>query len=757
MNYLEHEDKVKYIDGLLAREQEWQWFVECIEKSFNLSEVNTWNEYLNRNKAIRDVYSYFVKVLEVCNKEWTVETEVLKEIIIVSKYYLGIVDRDYCITSLQTNLGRLLFLAIWLTKLENQDNQSTYLADMRIFKQRNLWEILCFDSMGLVCEKIEEYLAALNIEGMDAAKKCVLDNINKVSYSVQEGFIKEHRDKFLSADAISFKSEGKDENLTWQEEYLFQMLQVSISDRKLKPFMVFEGVVSPDSSLWSLEVIENMKEYFSDESTDFILETIAYIEHKLEPTPNTKLWHCRLLKNFVSIAENMYELVRCSSYVVISYMFEDKLFKDVSKETDYIDLIQAMQQITDVPTIKRMQEDKYPLSADQKKIVNEYYDALACQIDMIEDVHAFMRYLDNQDVLKRIDTNNLIKVCNYFYEYIENNDRDLLVATLFYKYMLFLMNTNAVATEVDKRMVRTEIIHVQKVWQENYYSKQADNLHVFTHETKVATKDVDAYNAAILINPILVAKICMMTEEEQMCKVMESESEHAILYLFTTMHLSPVYPIKGDIINFEKHDVDIMLRQTVEKIRQNKAYKFLNVLDTDVYVAAIHKRYRELATTTVAMFKVEEQIYQLLQQEAGYDLIPYDNNITVAHLTQLFPMLEIKIRELASLVGIVPFKERVVDFMTYKDSSSVLREMIQEVYKELGSFENIPDLLFVYHFMYNGNSLNVRNECLHGRDYINGSRVRYAFRLTLLAIYMVKYRIDVIYENMSDDEGVESD
>ncbi len=756
MNYLEHEDKVKYIDGLLAREQEWQWFVECVEKSFNLSDVNSWNEYLNRNKAIRDVYSYFVKVSEVCDKKWTIETEVLKEIIIVSKYYLGIVDTDYCITSLQTNVGRLLFLTIWLTKLENQDNQSTYLADMRIFKQRNLWEIIRFDSMGLVCEKIGEYLSTLNIEEMDTAKKCVLDNINRVSYSVQEGFIEEHRDKFLSADAISFKSEGKDDNLTWQEEYLFQMLQVSISDRKLKPFMVFEGVVSPDSSLWSLDVIENMKEYFSDESTDFILETIAYIEHKLEPTSNTKLWHCRLLKDFVSTAENMYEVVRCSSYVVISYMFEDKMFREINKEADYISLIQAIQQIADAQTIKRIQEDKYPLSADQKKIINEYYDALACQIDTVEDVHAFMRYLENPDVTKRVDTNNFIKVCNYFYEYIENNDRDLLVATLFYKYMLFLMGTNAVATEVDKRMVRAEIIHVQKVWQENYYSKQADNLQVFTHEARVATKDVDIYNAAILINPILVAKSCMLPEEEQMCKVMEFASEHAILHMFTTMHLSPVYPIKGDTVNFEKHDIDIMLRQTVEKIRQDKAYKFLNVLDTDVYVAAIHKRYRELARTTVAMFKEEEQVYQLLQQETGYDLISYDDNISVAHLTQLFPLLEIKIRELASLVGIVPFKERVADFMTYKDSSSVLREMLQEVHKELGSFENVPDLLFVYHFMYNGNSLNVRNECLHGRDYINGSRVRFAFRLTLLAIYMVKYRIDVINENMSDIEDVEN-
>ncbi len=756
MNYLEHEDKVKYIDGLLAREQEWQWFVACIEKNFNLSDINSWSEYLNRNKAIRDVYSYFVKVSEICDKEWIIETEVLKEIIIVSRYFLGILDTDYCITSLQTNVGRLLFLTIWLTKLENQDNKTTYLADMRIFKYNNLWEIICFDSLGLVCDKIEEYLYTLNIEGIDTARKCVLDNINKISYSMQEGFIEEHRDKFLSADAISFKSERVDDNSTWQEEYLFQMLQVSISDRKLKPLMIFEGVASPDSSLWSLEVIENMKEYFSDESTDFILETIAYIEHKLEPTAKTKLWHCKLLEEFVNKAEKLYEVVRCSSYATISYMFEDKMFRGINKEADYISLIQTMQQIDDALTIKRMQEDKYPLSANQKRILNEYYDELACQIDTIEDVHVFMRYLENPDVTKRIDTNNFIKVCKYFYECIEKNDRDLLTASLFYKYMLFLMGTNAVATEVDKRLIRTEIIHVQKVWQDNFYSKQAENLRVFMHETTALTTDVDAYNAAILINPIIVAKSCMLPEEEQMCKVMELSSEHAIIYLITRVHLSPVYPIIGDTINFEKHDIDIMLRQTVEGIRQNKAYKFLNVLDTDVYVAAIHKRYQENARVAVAMFKGEEQVYQLIQKDTGYNLIPYDNNITVAHLTQLFPLLEIKIRELASLIGIVPFKERVTDFMTYKDSSSVLREMLQEVHKELGSFKNVPDLLFIYHFMYNGNSLNVRNECLHGRDYLNGSNVRFAFRLTLLAIYMLKYRIDVIYENMSDAEDIKS-
>ena len=70
----------------------------------------------------------------------------------------------------------------------------------------------------------------------------------------------------------------------------------------------------------------------------------------------------------------------------------------------------------------------------------------------------------------------------------------------------------------------------------------------------------------------------------------------------------------------------------------------------------------------------------------------------------------------------------------------------------VGSFENVPDLLFVYHFMYNGNSLNIRNECVHGRDYLQGGQLRYAFKVTLLALYMILIRIKIIEENIDDAE-----
>lgn len=264
--------------------------------------------------------------------------------------------------------------------------------------------------------------------------------------------------------------------------------------------------VFPDSSLWTEAIIANMKDYFSDESADFILETIAYIEYNKEPSISVKLQHCQLLTEFMGTAKNLLEVIRCCSYRVVSYMFEDKLFREISEEPDYFSLVQTMQNISDPHIIKHLQEDKYPLSKEQKKVLNEYYDTLARQIDIIEDVHSFKKYLEDLDVAKRMDTDSFTKASKLFYKYIETSDREMLIPNLFYNYMVFLMNTNSFATEVDKRIVSAEIINVQKEWQNDYYSKQVNSLHVVTHETKIATKDVDNYNRALLLNPILVAK-----------------------------------------------------------------------------------------------------------------------------------------------------------------------------------------------------------------------------------------------------------
>lgn len=44
-NYLEHEDKVKFVDGVLAKSQEWQWFIECVEQKFELDDIKNYEEF----------------------------------------------------------------------------------------------------------------------------------------------------------------------------------------------------------------------------------------------------------------------------------------------------------------------------------------------------------------------------------------------------------------------------------------------------------------------------------------------------------------------------------------------------------------------------------------------------------------------------------------------------------------------------------------------------------------------------------------
>ena len=52
--------------------------------------------------------------------------------------------------------------------------------------------------------------------------------------------------------------------------------------------------------------------------------------------------------------------------------------------------------------------------------------------------------------------------------------------------------------------------------------------------------------------------------------------------------------------------------------------------------------------------------------------------------------------------------------------------------------------------MYNSNSLNIRNECIHGRDYIEGEQLKLGFKITILSLYMIMYRIELIEKNMGE-------
>ena len=108
------------------------------------------------------------------------------------------------------------------------------------------------------------------------------------------------------------------------------------------------------------------------------------------------------------------------------------------------------------------------------------------------------------------------------------------------------------------------------------------------------------------------------------------------------------------------------------------------------------------------------------------------------------------IKKIGKIYNIFPFKEDEKHFMQSKDPSSILRLILEKAYLETQSFEVVPDLLFIYHYMYNGNSLNIRNECIHGREYLSGESMFFAFKVSLSALYMLIRRLEIIISSIEN-------
>ena len=291
------------------------------------------------------------------------------------------------------------------------------------------------------------------------------------------------------------------------------------------------------------------------------------------------------------------------------------------------------------------------------------------------------------------------------------------------------------------------MINLQEYWEKSKYQEQVKNLQEFTYGTQISTEEVEKYNKSILENPIIVANSTVLAKVDDLISVLERTSNHSLMYMVNRIEINNIFPIKDTGINFDRHETDNILRKQVEKIIEKYGYKFINILDADIYVSAMHDTYINNVYFVINLFNKEKELYELLEKIIGVRLIPFNEQISLGHLTQLFPLLEIEIRKLGKLFGIVPFKENVREFMKFKDPSSILRELIEDVYEELDGLESAPDLLFVYHFMYNSNSLNIRNECIHGRDYFEGYMLKFAFKVTMLALYMIRYRTNSILAN----------
>lgn len=751
-NYLEHEIYVKFVDGILEQSQNWQWFIEYIEDNYNLSDVGSYIEYQNRSNSLIRILRNFTNILEVCDFNFQFRTILLQEIYEISKYYVGATERENCEKNVSSEFSKVLLLSVWLNKLQNSGNKSKYVIDNRFMNQRNFHQALNMQEFDYDKEEIILYLEKIKLKDFVRIKRNIENNLNRVVYGLSENFFEKYGDKLLSENCFNFQSFDRGTNLTWQEDTLLDMIQISIRNGEVIPMYSNGDIIVPNYKDWTPDLLKQLKNYFNNRISDFVIESVDFLLNQKAPNIETIEDHCNLFLDLISKGED-YEILTSSTYEILTMLFDQGAMDRIDKTEVIKEFYKSLHSITSVNLLMRLRSS-FPLHRDQIQSVKDYIENEYRTILDINDIPTLTQYLKNIDIARYINQIYYDETKDRFLKLIKDVN-DTLVANIFYHAMLFLISVNQTNQIVDKRIVKQDMINLQEYWEKSKYQEQVKNLQEFTYGTQISTEEVEKYNKSILENPIIVANSTVLAKVDDLISVLERTSNHSLMYMVNRIEINNIFPIKDTGINFDRHETDNILRKQVEKIIEKYGYKFINILDADIYVSAMHDTYINNVYFVINLFNKEKELYELLEKIIGVRLIPFNEQISLGHLTQLFPLLEIEIRKLGKLFGIVPFKENVREFMKFKDPSSILRELIEDVYEELDGLESAPDLLFVYHFMYNSNSLNIRNECIHGRDYFEGYMLKFAFKVTMLALYMIRYRINLILDNSNSyNEGL---
>ncbi len=740
MNYFDHEENVKFVDGILEYSQEWQWLFDYIDKRYVFEEPKSWNEFVSNSYSIRELIVSFEKIRNVCAKEWIINNSIIKEGWELAKFYNGRIDIVTCQKSINSLTGKLMLLVLWITKLLNIDNGTDYDFNIGMLQEKNYFQLVNIDEIIKNLDEINEFIDNISITGIDEIKKCLNDNVHYIKYDIGAEAEEKIRKRANTYNAFRFDSIRTNLGATWQEDTIFMLLS-----RDLREADSDGKVLGTDK-----KNIIRIKDDIDNKDVKFIVETILFYSFGDIPSDECILAHCEMIRREIINKTDLFNLSISSSCKFIEKLFEKKLTGDWRKDTRFVEMLKVFQVYMTPNDIRRIQQMHIPLSKVQIGVYKKFCESKYKDIEEIKELRGIRDYFEDKDVITGIDKTYFEMLSVKFDELVENSERDIILAVSFYYYMIFLIRVKKENMYIDNQRIQSEMLRIKKLWSTNYYEDVVKSMQVISSQQRISAQKCNEFSKRIMINPILFSNLTMSYDQNKILKEMMKAAENPLIMLVSNIEISEVFPREGAKVNYKRHDIDAKFLEIISEIVENKGYKLLNKMLPEKFVAYIYQNCKIELQLNITLFNEEEKMYNLIKAKAPIELLEYDKKISLAMITQLFPVLEMQIRKLVSYLGIFPYKIDEEEFMQCNDPSSLLRELLLQIYNEQKSFENVSDIMFVYNSMYNSNFLNIRNECIHGRDYLVGGKLRYAFRVTLLCVYMVMFRIDTIEEKVSD-------
>ena len=746
-NYFEHEVKVKFFDGILEHSCEWQWFINYIEKEFKgFKDITNFQDFLNSYAEIKDVYAYLIKLnSSIGGLKFEFTTTWLKQIYLCTQIYSGTRQINDVWKEFDNNFIKLFATIIHITKLQNIKESSQYIFSALIFMQNNIFELFDLSIVKDNEQLILKCLSEINIKDIQDLISRFKNNIKEVIIPANLKLLEEYKSKILNVNSFSFQKFSLPKDISWEEQFVFDMLQTEISGNELIPLATFNGVSTPDISRWTAPILEKLNKYFNDETASFIIETVRCILYKKAPSAKTMEWHFKLV---ISDLRNKNELepwheIKSSSLLFISLLLKEKIVYQSVKNKFMQQFIRELSKFKDLNTILQLKKHNILFSIQQKEKLDEYNNSLANNIKNIERTHEFLDYCRNDFVVNGIRDETLKIIYDKFTSFIEKEDNSVSISMLFYSFMQLLLRLSSNLC-LDRLKVKKLMIWLQQLWQNDYYDRCLKLMHTIGSSVSISNEEINKINEVFIKKPLIGALYCFPIKKDSLLDLMSMHSKAALSLFCSMLNITRTFPIENNKF-LDRHTVDNAFIQLIRDIITKKGYKLLNYIEPEVLYSEIYNDFIRNTQMYMAIFNQEQILYKEIKNRlTEYSLIDFDGHIYLAHLTQLFPILENKIREFGMYCNIVPFKEKADEFLHMKDASSILQQILMDAYSETNDFLNVVDFFFVYQSMYNGNCLNIRNECAHGREYINSDSLVFGFKVTLICLKLILDRIDQI-------------
>ena len=733
--YFDKEFKTKFSKQTLAKQKGFQWVIKEMEKEFEYPEkdINTFDDFCSLLAQYNLHISYFIRVYELDKSELKIKNQFVNVLSNIAKFSLKEKTINKVLNGNKyKNFTILYLLGLIAGFIEKTKVNGMY--DFGMFVYYNWFEIYRIKDMSKKNkEYIEKLLKILNIDKKNKIIDIYSKNYNEIKTEYKENNLISLKKYEKLFEGWNFK---RNQFCTWQEDYILKMSKLHFSISDIIPTFSSRNVKIPEYDLWNENILKNMKEFFKENKVALtVLDIINYRLHKKTIKLETQKI---VLNNILKIIKNQnqkYNYDNIWFYILIQQMKE----KDNYIKNNINQIYSELKKKRNIQIILFLKEKGFKINKELQKKIDTYYIKQIKQIEKIENIYTFINLLKDEYIKNNTNMKMINSIMKVFIKLINKNDSNMEISNCFYYIINFLIG---VKSNSNSEIVNNYIFYILKLWKEIYFEKMKGLLHKFEYKITIKNEEIENYNRYFIQNPLICFRSNFSWKEQDILKEMTITSEYAISAMFkeNTIYIDDFVPYMKKIDANQKDSLDNILCRYIENMQIKYEEQLLNSnMEPVIYLYQLYERYSLTLSTFINTISENNymKLYENIKQGfSKYSLLPYPEEIKVAHVTQLIPLVEFLIRELGIKNNIIPFKEKEQQIHVMKDSSTILLNIIRKKYRENNNFENIELYMYLYNYLYNSNSLNIRNELIHAREYLeNEGRIKFAFRVLIIGIF----------------------